>query len=155
MFDNPLFWFRSWRLEAILRSLGGGVVDFDGRGLKSEGLSSNARLGLGFYKAGSGSGEAFFGCRGGVIGGWGEAGRFHVLGEGWGHGAEAGGVGCRLRAELGEIEVGTGAVTNVHRLAEALLGVVSIEDDGVEDDSNALEDNFDDATDKCPVLKFG
>ena len=54
-----------------------------------------------------------------------------MLGVGWGHGTETWGVGCGLRAELGEVEVRTSAVTDVHGFAEALLGVVSIEDDAV------------------------
>jgi hypothetical protein len=48
-----------------------------------------------------------------------------------------------LRPELGEIEVGTGLVSHVHGLPEALLGVVSVEDDGIEDDGDALENDLD------------
>lgn len=37
-----------------------------------------------------------------------------MLREGWGERAETGCVGRGLRAELGEVEVGTGAVAGVH-----------------------------------------
>jgi hypothetical protein len=48
-----------------------------------------------------------------------------------------------LRAELSEVEIGTSTVTDVHGLPETLLGVVSVEDDAIEDDGDALEDDFD------------
>jgi hypothetical protein len=40
-----------------------------------------------------------------------------VCGVGWRHGIEAVFVRCGLRAELGEVEVRTGAVSDIHGLA--------------------------------------
>jgi hypothetical protein len=47
-----------------------------------------------------------------------------------------------LRAELCEVKIGAGAVSNVHGLSETLLRVVSVEDDSVEDNGDALENNL-------------
>ncbi len=84
-------------------------------------------------------------------------GRVRVLdavGEGGGHGrlGEAGGVWCRLAAELGEVEVGAGAVADVHGLAELALAVEAVEDDAVDDDGDGFHDDFDDGADEGPVL---
>ena len=104
-------------LKAVLRCLWSSVVDLDRWGLESKGLCSNGVLWLGFYEASSGCDKAFLGDAGEVVGGWWEAGRLHVLGEGWGHRSEAWGVRCGLRAELSEVEIGAGAVTDIHGLA--------------------------------------
>jgi hypothetical protein len=69
-----------------------------------------------------------------------------------GHGTEAGGVGSGLGAQLGEIEVGAGAVAHLHRLPELALGPEAVEDDAVDDDAEDFDDDFDDAADECPVL---
>lgn len=76
-----------------------------------------------------------------------------MLGERWRHWAEAWSVGCGLRAELGEVEIGAGAVTDIHGLAQALFRVVSVEDDCVENDGDALEHNLNDTADKSPVVQ--
>jgi hypothetical protein len=68
-----------------------------------------------------------------------------VLRVRWGEWAEAGGIGSRLRAELGEVEIGSSAVTDVHGLPETLLGVVPVEYDSVQDDCNTLENDFNEA----------
>lgn len=68
-------------------------------------------------------------------------------------GLEAGGVGGGLGAELGEIEVGAGAVAHVHGLVEAALGVVAVEDDAVEQDADDVDDDLDDHADEGPVLE--
>lgn len=65
------------------------------------------------------------------------------MGVGWGKGTKAGCVRCGLRAELGEVEIGAGTVTDIHGLAKALLGVVSVEYDTIENDSNGFENDFD------------
>lgn len=57
-----------------------------------------------------------------------------------------------MRAQLSEIEVGAGAVADVHGFAEALLAVVAVEDNAVEDDGYGFEDNLDDAADEGPIL---
>jgi hypothetical protein len=46
---------------------------------------------------------------------------------------------------LSEVEIGTGAVTDVHRLAETLLGVVTVEDNAVKNDGDAFQDDLDEA----------
>lgn len=66
---------------------------------------------------------------------------------------EARSVGSGLRAKLGEIEVGAGSVSDVHGLVQAALGVVSIEDDAVEQDADDLDDDLDDDADEGPVLE--
>jgi hypothetical protein len=43
-----------------------------------------------------------------------------------------------LRTELSEVEIGTGAVADVHGLAETLLGVITVEDDAVKNDGDTL-----------------
>jgi hypothetical protein len=53
---------------------------------------------------------------------------------------------------LGEVEIGTGAVADGHGLAELALGPEAVEDDGVNDDAEGLDDDFNDAADKGPVL---
>ncbi len=58
-----------------------------------------------------GASGSFFGVWAVVIGG------LDVCGVGWRHGIEAGCVRCGLRVELGEVEVRTGAVSDIHRLA--------------------------------------
>jgi hypothetical protein len=50
------------------------------------------------------------------------------------HGTKARGVRCGLRAKLGEVEVGTGAVAHSHGLAELALGPETVEDDAVNGD---------------------
>lgn len=53
---------------------------------------------------------------------------------------------------MGEVEIGAGAIADVHGLAKALLGVVSVEDDAVEDNGDAFENNFNQATNERPTL---
>ena len=68
------------------------------------------------------------------------------------HGTETGCVGCGLRSQLGKVEIRTGAVTDGHGLAELALRPKAIEDDTVDGDDKNLDDDFDDAADKSPVL---
>lgn len=68
-------------------------------------------------------------------------------------GTETRGVGSRLRAQLGEIHVGAGAIPEIHGLGKAALGVVPVEDDAVEGDSDDLDDDLDDDADQGPVLE--
>lgn len=67
--------------------------------------------------------------------------------------SETGRVGSGLAAELGEVEVGPRAVSQVHGLGEAALGVVAVEDDAVQDDADGLNDDLDDDADQGPVLQ--
>ncbi len=86
---------------------------------------------------------------------------FAVLGEGVGvvvqrggaRAVEARGVGRGLGAELGEVEVGAGAVAEVHGFVEAALGVEAVEDDGVDGNGDDLDDDLDDGADQGPVLE--
>jgi hypothetical protein len=80
-------------------------------------------------------------------------GRHGVGAESGGLGAEAGCVWSRLAAELGEVEVGSSAVSHVHRLEKASLCVVTIEDNAVEENAENLDDHLDDDADHGPVLK--
>lgn len=128
-------------LEAVLLHGGGGVLDADWGWLQGEGL-------------GLGEGEVF-GCE---LGGFGVG--FAGLGEGvgvvqgGGAGAlEAGGVGRGLGAQLGEVEVGAGAVAEVHGFVEAALGVEAVEDDGVDGDGDDLDGDLDDGADQRPALQ--
>ena len=57
-----------------------------------------------------------------------------------------------MGAELGEVEVGAGFVADGHGLAELALGPEAVEDDGVDDDAEGFDDDFDDAADEGPVL---
>ena len=66
---------------------------------------------------------------------------------------EAGCVGCGLGAELGEVEVGTGFVAEVHGFVEAAFGVEAIEDDAVDGDGDYLNDDFDEGADERPILR--
>lgn len=66
---------------------------------------------------------------------------------------EARRVGGGLRAKLGEIEVGTSSVSDVHGLVQTTLGVVSVKDDAVEQDADDLDDDLDDDADEGPVLE--
>lgn len=84
-------------------------------------------------------------------------GREHGRGHGSackaGRAREARRVGGGLRAKLGEIEIGASSVSDVHGLVQAALGVVSVEDDAVEQDADDLDDDLDDDADEGPVLE--
>lgn len=73
--------------------------------------------------------------------------------EGGRLGAKARSVGSRLAAELSKVKIGTGAVSHVHGLEKASLGVVAVEDDAVEEDGEDLDDDLDDDANHGPVLK--
>lgn len=61
-----------------------------------------------------------------------------MLGIRWGERSETRCVGCSLSTELGEVQIRTGAVADAHGLAEALFGVIPVENYAVEDDSDAF-----------------
>lgn len=133
-----------FRLEAVLLHGRGGVLDADGGRLQGEGFG----LGEGVV----------LGCelRGIIV----VVVGFAVLGEGvgvlQGRGAravEARGVGRGLGAELGEVEVGAGAVAEIHGFVEAPLGVEAVEDDGVDGDGDDLDGDLDDGADQRPALE--
>jgi hypothetical protein len=64
------------------------------------------------------------------------------------HGTEAGGVGRGLRAQLSEIQIGTGAVALHHGLPELALGPEAVEDDGIYDNAKDFDNDLDDAANK-------
>ena len=57
-----------------------------------------------------------------------------------------------MGAELSKIKIGASLVTNVHALSELALAPKSIEDDGIDGDRDSLDDDFDDAANKRPLL---
>lgn len=66
--------------------------------------------------------------------------------------SKAGSVGCRLGAELGKVEIGTGLVADGHGLSQLALRPEAVKDDGVDDDAERLDDDFYDAAHEGPVL---
>jgi hypothetical protein len=76
-----------------------------------------------------------------------------VLSVGWRYWSEAGSVGCGLGAKLREVEIRTSTVTDIHRLPEALLRVVSVKNYRVKQDHDTLENNFNKAIHQGPRLK--
>ena len=73
---------------------------------------------------------------------------------GRGAGLEAGSVGRRLGAQLGQVQVGAGLVAQVHALVQLALGPEAVEDDAVDGDGDDLDDDLDDDADEGPVLGF-
>lgn len=149
---------RACAREGILLHLGGG-----GRRLRGGSLEFERGLGLGRGELGLGLEDAATRGEGALagslldvakvaVGGGRVAGRHGVLAQGRGLGAEAGGVGSGLAAELGEVKIGTGFVTHVHGLCEAALGVVAVKEDAVEGDGHDFDNDFDDNADQRPVL---
>lgn len=68
------------------------------------------------------------------------------------HWAETRGVGSGLGAQLSKVEIRTSAVAHGHGLAELALGPEAVEDNSVNGNDEDLDDDFDDAADKSPVL---
>lgn len=129
-----LYWCGS--VESILRRLGGRVLHADGRRLQLERLwGMGWRLGRRVLRRVV---LTILGRRVDVLG----LRRGHV--RRLGRAREPGGVGRGLRAELREIQVGPGLVTQVHGLAQPLLGVEAVEDDRVDEDDNDVDDDLDD-----------
>lgn len=137
------------RLEAVLVDFGGGAGDLDWWRLEGEELrlSDFARVRVLNFIA--------FAVLGGGL-------RVVVLGVTWwwfpaararGERTEARRVGCRLGAELGEVEIGASLVADGHGLSELALGPETVEDDCVDDDAEGFDDDFDDAADERPVLR--
>ena len=60
---------------------------------------------------------------------------------------ESGGVGRGLGAELGEVEVGAGAVAEVHGFVEFAFGPDAVEDDAVQEEGDYFDDDLDKAAD--------
>jgi len=115
-------------------------VDLDRWRLESEWFRGDLRSRLSLDE--SCSCETFFGLRSGVVHGGRESWRFDVLRVGRGERSEARCVRCGLRTQLSEVEIRSSAVSDVHGLSETLLRVVSVEDDTVKDDGDALEDDL-------------
>jgi hypothetical protein len=55
---------------------------------------------------------------------------------------------------LSKVEVRSGAITLSHGLPELALGPESVEDNAVDDDAEELDNDLDNAADKCPVLEI-
>lgn len=66
--------------------------------------------------------------------------------------AEAGCAGGGLGTHLGEVEFGTGLVAVVHGFGETAFGYEAVEDDGIDEDDDDFEDDFDYGADQAPVL---
>ena len=66
---------------------------------------------------------------------------------------ETGGVGSGLRAQLSEIEIRAGAVTDVHALVELTFGPEAVENHGVDGYGDGFNDDFDDGADQGPILR--
>ena len=77
-----------------------------------------------------------------------------VFWEGGGHGGllEARGVGRGLGAQLGEVEVGAGAVAHVHGFVQAAFGENAVGDDAVDRDGDDFDNDFDEGADQRPIL---
>lgn len=134
-------------LEAVLPDGWGGVLDADGGRLEGEGFGLREGLVLGCELCGCVIVVAVV-----VV----VVVDFAILGvvqRGGAGSVEAWGVGRGLRAELGEVEVGAGAVTEIHRLVEPALGVEAVEDDAVDGDGDDLDDDLDEGTDQRPGLQ--
>jgi len=145
--NHSLLW-SSWCIKAVLRNLWCSAVNFDRWCLKSEWFGSKARRWLGLNKSSARCPDkSIFSLsrRVGGVDGWWEAGRFDVLGVRGRHWSKAWSVGCGLRAQLSQVEIRTSPVTNIHGLPETLLGVVSVEDNAVKQDRDALKNDFDEA----------
>lgn len=142
--------------EAALVHLGSSRWSFGGRSLELEAglLGSELRLGLSKLCAGR-EGVLVDLVDGGkaLVGSGRVAGRHGVGAEGGRLGGEAGSVGSRLAAELGEVEVGSGAVSHIHGLEQTSLGVVTVEDDAVEENAEDLDHHLNDDADHGPVLE--
>lgn len=53
---------------------------------------------------------------------------------------------------MSEVQVGSGLVTEVHRLVESALGIISVEDDAVKGNADDFNDNLNDDANEGPVL---
>lgn len=78
----------------------------------------------------------------------------YIRWEAWRHGRlETGGVRCRLGLQLGEVEVATCFVADIHGFMEAALGVVAVEDDGVDGNGDDFDKDLDESADQGPMLQ--
>ena len=75
-----------------------------------------------------------------------------VVHGGWEVLLKPGGVGSRLRAELREVKIGTGAIPKIHRLMELTLRIETIKDNAVDGDGNDFDDDLDKSADERPIL---
>ena len=62
--------------------------------------------------------------------------------------SEARGIGSGLGAELSEIEIRAGFVSDIHRLPELAFRVEAVEDDGIDGDGDSLDDDLNEAADQ-------
>lgn len=66
---------------------------------------------------------------------------------------ETRGIGRGLGStQLGEVEIVPSLVAQIHGLAQTVLGVETVEDDGVDQNHKDLNDDLDDGADQHPVL---
>lgn len=145
---------------SALVCLGGSILDTDGRRLELEGWLGSCWGARGcvldctvVVGAGPDAVFAVFCGRVGVLrlgrdpwgfGGLGEAIRCA--------GTETWGVRGGLEA-LCEVELGAGFFATVHGLGKSSLCDEAVEDDGVDEDDEDFNDDFDDGTDETPVLE--
>ena len=66
---------------------------------------------------------------------------------------QPGGVGRRLHAQLGQVQVGAGLVARVHGLVQLALGDEAVHEDAVDGDRDDLDGDLDDGADEGPVLR--
>ena len=53
---------------------------------------------------------------------------------------------------MSKVEIRSSTVAHGHGLAELALGPETVEDNTIDSNDKNLDDDFDDAADKCPVL---
>jgi len=120
-------------------------VDFDGRCLELEGPGdgTSGRLGkcvLGLVVLTILGSRVRIGVRSRDVG---------VVWRFWGlRCEEARSVGSRLNTELSEVQIGTSLVSQIHGLLQTLLRVEAVEDNGVDEDDQQFNDDFNDRTDE-------
>ena len=61
-------------------------------------------------------------------------------------------IGSGLRAELREVKVRAGLVSDIHALSELALAPESIEDNSIDSNGDCLDHDFNDAADESPIL---
>lgn len=141
------------RREGSLDHLGSGRGGL-GRGrLQLETSLLRGELGLGLSELRTRREGTLANVREVAVGGRRVPGGHGILAKSGRLGAKARGVGSRLAAELGKVEIGPGTVSHIHGLEEASLGVVAVEDDAVKKDAEDPDDDLDDDTDHGPVLE--
>ena len=141
--------------EAGLLHLGCGRWSLSGRGLQLEvGRRRLGKLRLRLDDSATRGEGALLDIAEIAVGSGRMTGRHGIVAEGRGLGSsKARSVGCGLTPELGEVHIGSGAVSQVHGLGKAALGVVAVEDDTVQNNADDLDNDLDDDANQGPVLQ--